>query len=560
MQLIVKYTILILTITVVGCGGGGGGGSPGTTPPGGNPPGNTGNGCTTPVANSSGTLFTNVTLSLDLCYAVAESIQQSDIHVQGGGLAMSDVDRDGDFDLYVTHGSFDHGVLLLFDGSTYSPAPNNNGIDLKGLDNAGFFVDIDDDGWDDFISIQYQPNYVEIFRNDGTGQFVEDTQSTNIYLNKPTYSVAAADYDLDGDVDLFFAHWGAFWTGDVREYLWQNDGTGAFTDVSSIVEIRPTFRPFPFDDVEAEHSFTPVFSDVDSDGWPDMLLTGDFESTQVLMNMAGTAFVDATTDVITDENGMGAAIADYDRDGDFDWFVSSIFFSGKEKEYTGGVTGNRLYRNDGGQFTDVTDEAGVRDGDWGWGSCFADFDNDGHPDIFHTNGMRSAAARDTDETHPLYPFFRDPSRLFMAQGDLTFVDEAAAAGINHTEQGRGVICTDYDVDGLIDILVSNNGLSPTVYKNRLASDAHWLQIILDGPPGNRQGIGAKVSVQSASGQQVQEVYLGTNYLSQPPAVLHFGLGADDAVTSIVVDWPGTTTADTMLEDVDVDQRIIVSAE
>ena len=126
----------------------------------------------------------------------------------GGGLAMADIDRDGFLDLYVTHGSYEKGRLFLGNGTEFVPATNNNGIDLSGLDNAGYFIDIDSDGWDDFISIQYQTNFVEIFKNDRTGHFVEATASSGIYLQKRTYSIAAADYDLDGDIDLFFAHWG----------------------------------------------------------------------------------------------------------------------------------------------------------------------------------------------------------------------------------------------------------------------------------------------------------------------------------------------------------------
>lgn len=545
------------------CGGSSGGSStpPPPAPPGG---GNTGaaNNCTTPIINEAGTLFSQATDDLGLCYSVAEVIEQADIHVQGGGLAMSDVDGDGYVDLYVTHGSFDRGILFLFDGARYSAAPGNNGIEPTFLDNAGYFIDVDNDGWDDFISIQYQENMVEIFRNDGTGQFAEATQSTNIYLTKPTYSVAAADYDLDGDLDLFFAHWGTFWRDtELREYLWRNDGNGGYTDVSSIVEIKPSLRPPPFDDVLAEHSFTPIFTDINSDGFPDLLLAGDFESSQVLINNSGNSFTDVTTDVISDENGMGATIADYDRDGDMDWFVSSIYYTGKEKEYAGGTSGNRLYRNDGGgQFSDVTDAAGVRDGDWGWGSCFADFDNDGYQDIFHTNGMRDAASRENNEDDPLFSFFSDPSKLFMARPDLTFVEEADSAGINHSEQGRGVICTDYDGDGRVDIFIANNGRSPTVYRNRLTSSRHYLQIDLEGPPNNPRGVGARVTIQSASGTQTQDVVLGTNYLSQPPATLHFGLGDDTVVSSVVVDWPGQTVPDTRLENVAVDQRLSVAID
>lgn len=485
----------------------------------------------------------------------------NEIQVMGGGLAMSDVDKDGFLDLFVVHGMGEKGQLFLFDGTKYEPAPANNGIDLRSMDNAGYFVDLNADGWDDFVSIQFVQNFVEIFMNDQTGHFEEATASTGIYLRNPTFSMAAADYDLDGDIDLFFAHWGNILSpGEEFEgYLWRNDGSGFFTDVTDIVALEATVRPKPFEDTYFENSFTPIFADINSDGYPDLLLAGDYESSQVLISNAGASFTDATNDQITDENGMGAAVADYDHDGDLDWFVTSIYYAGRDKEYIGGVTGNRLYQNDGnGVFTDVTDAAGVRDGDWGWGTCFSDFDNDGHMDIFHTNGMRSSMSREDDTTDQLYPFFQDPSRLFISRGDGTFAEVASAFGILHTDQGRGVVCTDLDHDGRVDILISTNAKSPTIYTNSISNSNHFLQIELEGPPGNLKGIGARVIVETSAGTQMQEVALGTNYLSQQPTVLHFGLGAAAIASSVTVEWPGLAGAETRLTDVSADQAITIS--
>ncbi|MDZ7645492.1 MAG: VCBS repeat-containing protein [Woeseiaceae bacterium] len=159
------------------------------------------------------------------------------------------------------------------------------------MDTAGYFIDLDSDGWEDFVSVQYGINAIEIFFNN-QGEFFEDTGRTNIYVEKPTFSVAATDFDLDGDVDLFMAHWGAAWQEDepLTGYLWENDGTGHFTDRSNIVDIVPSFRPPPFDDVLAEHSFTPIFADVNGDPYPDLLLASDFEASQVLLNDNGMAF------------------------------------------------------------------------------------------------------------------------------------------------------------------------------------------------------------------------------------------------------------------------------
>src|SRR5690606_32144918 len=113
--------------------------------------------------------------------------------------------------------------------------------------------------------------------------------------------------------------------------------------------------------------------------------------------------------VLTDDNGMGSAVGDFDNDGDLDWFVTSIYttslipIAGRDRS----PNGNRLYRNEDGTFTDVTGDAGVADGGWGWGACFLDLDNDGHLDIYHTNGYH---------THFWADYAIDPSKAFLSDG------------------------------------------------------------------------------------------------------------------------------------------------
>ncbi|MYJ76151.1 MAG: CRTAC1 family protein [Gammaproteobacteria bacterium] len=529
------------------CGGGGGGNAPTPAPP--QPV--TPTPAPTPVIGSA--RFLDRTRDLGLDYFIEDSATDHDSVDkdgirEGGGLALVDIDGDGGLELYVAHGRNAMGRLFDYDGSRFVRVLDNRGIAPKEIERAGYFVDLDADGYKDFVSVQQRT--IEIFRNEGGDRFVEATAQSHIRHHRSTFSMAAADVDLDGDLDLFFSHWdGVASVGDVlTEYLWQNTGQGVFVDISDSVAIRAE----PFEESPGsfgEFSFTPTFADIDDDGYPDMLLASDAQTSQVLRNEAGIRFVDATTDVIDDKNGMGGTVADYDRDGDLDWFVSSIHTLERDDNDVGSDTGNRLYRNmDGlGNFEDATDEANVRNGDWGWGSCFADFDNDGHLDLFHTNGYPGVDERYED----------DPSRLFMSNGDGSFSERAFSSGVTHDGQGRGTVCADYNDDGRVDILVATSGKAPTLYENVTDNDNHYLAVDLVGLAGNRDAVGARVTIETVSGTQLQEVQLGTWYLSQGPATLHFGLGRDDAVDTIEVRWPGSGLPRSTLRNVAVDQRITI---
>ena len=254
---------------------------------------------------------------------------------------------------------------------------------------------------------------------------------------------------------------------------------------------------------------------------------------------------------------MGAAVGDYDRDGDQDWFVTSIHDADGSSGF--GRTGNRLYRNLGdGRFEDATGAAGGRAGGWGWGACLADFDNDGHPDLFHTNGWFDEFLDGPGgELVEITEFLEDPSRLFMSDGDGTFTERASALGIRHTGQGRGAVCTDDDGDGRVDIFIANHGAAPSVHRNVFGNANHWLAVDLVGRHANPRAIGARVAVRTASGRQVQEVRLGGSSLSQAPPVLHFGLGGDRIVQSIAVRWPGPGHQVSRLGKVAADRRLTI---
>jgi len=151
--------------------------------------------------------------------------------------------------------------------------------------------------------------------------------------------------------------------------------------------------------------------------------------------------------------------------------VNIVFFIDADEQSVGvneewGFSGNRLYENDGdGNFTDVTDAAGIRMGDWGGGSCFVDFNNDTNQDLFHVNGYLAQRFSSPDYEETQFDF--DPAHMFISNGDKTFTDEAVELGINDTGQGRAILCFDNDRDGDLDILINNSNGPSRYFRNNL---------------------------------------------------------------------------------------------
>ncbi|MEM7364483.1 MAG: CRTAC1 family protein, partial [Pseudomonadota bacterium] len=312
------------------------------------------------------------------------------------------------------------------------------------------------------------------------------------------------------------------------------NGDGSFTSASIESGIADQLiEPVDSTGQEMDRSFTPNLSDIDGDGDMDLLMASDFETSQVMVNNGDGTFIKVTDrNVIIDQNGMGAAVGDYDNDGDMDWFVTSIM-------QPPDLFGNRLYRNMGsGIFEDATDEAGVADGGWGWGACFADFDNDGYLDIFHVNGWRAGDPDGGDGGTEN----GDQVRFFHSRGDSTYEEKASMVGLSDRGQGRGVACFDAERDGDIDIVIANNDQEQFVYyRNDSTNTNHHLGIRLVGSGMNTRGIGAWVEVTTSESMQVREVRAGNNYVSQDPPEVHFGLG-DATSVDVVVRWPdGTET-------------------
>ena len=364
--------------------------------------------------------------------------------------------------------------------------------------------------------------------------------------------LAVGDVDRDGDLDLFTTMWiPDLSTIESSPTLWLNDGTGTFSDATATFGL----------DLSGVASFTPTFSDVDGDGWPDLLLAADWGTSRLLLNKEGAAFVDHTeaATVGGDENGMGSVVADVNADGFDDWFVTSTYYETPEgvecpsRAPLAGCTGNRLYLGNGdGTFADGTDEFGVRDGGWGWGAAAGDLDNDGALDIVMTNGFEPEGeserqARDPQPGPAGQPesyeaaALHDTVRLWRG-GNRPMVEMATEAGIADDGDGKALVVFDADGDGRLDVLIVNTAGQLRYYRNDSSDTGAWVAIRLaDDSTLNRDGIGARVTVTTADGRRQHRVVPGGGgFQGQDPAQVHFGLGPDAGPTvAVEVVWPDT---------------------
>jgi len=473
-------------------------------------------------------------------YEVSNSGSAHDRRTNSAGVAAGDYDLDGWVDLYVVRGTIGSNLLYrnLGNGS-FEDVAESAGVNLTGQENSSAtFADFDGDGWLDLIVTGMNGTQVTLFRNAGDGTFTDITDSSGITEMSLSYGVSFADYDRDGDLDFWINHWLFAAEGS---YLWRNNGDGSFTNVTNEAGIP----------LDTTADFTTNFSDINNDGWLDLLVSGDYGSSQVFTSNQDGTFDLVTSPVITDENGMGGAVGDYDNDGDLDWFVTSIYDFRTNIEFPWGITGNRFYQNDGlGNFTDVTDETGTRIGYWGWGACFADFNNDGWLDLFHVNGYSGGGDSSIE------PFLNDPSQLFISDQAGGFLERSIELGIIDTGQGRGIVCFDYDRDGDIDIFITNNRQPPALYRNDGGNNNNYLHIQLEGEDLNSEAVGARIYLTDNGITQMRELRAGSNYLSQNPVETYFGLGTQTSADEIRVVWP--SGAEKVLENIDANQLLFIT--
>lgn len=491
------------------------------------------------------------------CYL--EASVQCEAMEFAGGVAATDIDLDGDLDLFFGVFDDDDRFYRNDEGEFVPDTLPGVTTDSARLTNGAAFADIDEDGTPELYVGTIGEDRAFLFRRPGPGEpYVEIAEASGVALaGAPTtmMSVCFGDDDLDGDLDLFTTEWrpGIREADEQRNRLFRNEGGGAppsFVDATAAAGLD-LFRP----DLRAAYGFGVRWHDLNGDGYPELFFAGDFETSHLYVNQGDGTYLDETSsrDVGSDENAMGQAIGDIDFDGDLDWFVTGIYAERcplASGECNFSVRGNRLFRNDGDHFTDITDEAGVRDAGWAWGAVFFDYDLDQDLDLVVANGAKLFG--------PTSPWESDALRLYENDGTGHFTDVAVARGIADRTQTRGILPLDVEGDGDLDLVVTRPLEAPSLFRNDLAGGT-WLQVRAEGGAGTHpEGRGAIVRVRATPDgpEMLRTIGDGCHFLANEPGWAHFGLGGASRVARVEVFFPASGRS-AIVEDIPADQILVV---
>lgn len=533
----------------------------------------------------------------------------------GGGVATGDFDNDGLEDIFFTGNMVSNRLYLNKGNLKFEDISESAGVLGDDRWYSGVtLVDIDQDGYLDIycsVSGKNGPHNNVLYINNKNNTFTDRAKEYGLDHDGINMQSVFFDYDLDGDLDMYtITYPPTNFTAPVEYYaymlenhqpeqsdrLFRNDG-GQFTDVTDAAGLRSFGL-----------SLGVVASDVNNDGFADIFISNDFNAPDFLFinNQDGTFTnqIDISLQQ-TSFFGMGADIADFNNDGYMDIFQLDMsaednfrskanmsamdpdaFYKSVDVGLHHQYMQNSLQLNNGNVqgelplFSNVARLAGVSSTDWSWGGLLADFDNDGHKDLFVTNGIRRDVNNkdfytkhreffDKMENDPNYknkeeevgllkyleelPSEKLANYMYKNNGDLTFSKKSVEWGFDEKTFSNGVAFSDLDNDGDLDLVINNLEDSASIYENN-SSDGNYLSIALNGGKEVLPN-GSRVLIYTKEGVQMQEHNTVRGYISSVTSKLHFGLGANKKVDSLLVSWPNGRT--TKLEDIDSNQFLRV---
>jgi len=500
----------------------------------------------------------------------------ADPGVNSTGPTFADFDNDGDIDLYVSTEAQlpGHGSRLYQNdgGGRFRDVAPALGADngQTGIARGASWGDYDNDGDQDLLqanvlsSTRAEPVPTILYRNQlvetGRPGFLNVTRAAGLMrlgndgdaraggLGDTPGGVAWADYDNDGDLDVYWKNADY----EIDNALFRNEGNGTFTDVtaSSGAGIQDKVG-------ESNSQGSPSWTDVDQDGWVDLLVTNEGDRKVLLRNRGDGTFEDITRakappngiPFLNAGNANGACVGDVDNDGDQDVFLPTA-------DQANRLILSRLAETGTVTFEDVTLKSGVGDKLGARGCTMADFDNDGWLDIYVNNGgLSDTLVNDVLDLPPSVQFYiawdPAPNKLYRNRGDGTFEDVTEGSGAEGMGIGSGVGWADVNDDGFPDLFVANRTYynqgrqvgepgQNRLYVNRGTQNG-WIRVLLQGSASNRDGYGARVKVVAGDLVQTREHTSAHGYNSGNDPRLLFGLGNRPGVDRIEVTWPGGAT-------------------
>jgi hypothetical protein len=485
------------------------------------------------------------------------------LEADGCGCAFFDYDNDGWMDIFILTGTRLSGdppgaTNRLYKNNrdgTFTDVTERSGLHSVGWANSVCIGDYNNDGFEDIFCTCYGRN--KLYRNNGDGTFTDVTERAGLVIpgDKPNWGAGSSfvDYDRDGYLDLFVSYYIHFDLGSVpkpgenvncnwkglpvncgprglppafpgHHVMYRNNHDGTFTDVTDKAKLGGP---------SGNYGMTVVAADFDEDGWQDIYVACDSTPSLLYMNNRDGTFREegllrgvSHNDDGLEQAGMGVGVGDYRLSGHLD--ILKTNFSEDTPV---------LYRNDGNaNFTDVTRSSGIgiESSYTCWGAGIVDLDNDGYPDIFIVAG---SVYPEVEKKLPQYPN-KNPRILFRNMGNGTFeeLSEQAGPGITASHSSRGCAFGDFDNDGDLDILILNMNEPPSLLRNDLRGQNHWIKFKLVGTQSNRSAIGTRVVLHYGGKKQAQTLTSQSSYYSANDPRLHFGLG-DVKVVDIDVFWP-----------------------
>ncbi|MBS1577969.1 MAG: VCBS repeat-containing protein [Bacteroidetes bacterium] len=562
---------------------------------------------------------TGVTFQNTLTEGLNTNILVYEYFYNGGGVAAGDFNGDGLTDLYFTSNMSDNklylnkGKMQFQDITVASGAAGRSGPWKTGVN----VVDINGDGKPDIYlcysgAMPPEKRMNQLFINKGNNKegiplFEEKAQEYGLASTGFSNQSYFFDYDKDGDLDMLLLNHNPKNLPILNEAstaeLFRKDNpekglrlfkqtNGRFEDITIAAGINGS---------ELSYGLGLGISDFNNDGWPDFYVSNDYAVPDYLyINDKKGGFSNRLSDYIghTSQFSMGNDVSDIDNDGLTDIYTLDMLPEDNHRQklllmpdnyakfdlnvhlgFYYQYMRNMLQLNNGNEtFSEVAQLAGISNTDWSWSALFADYDNDGWKDLFVTNGyfrdytnldfinyMNEYVERkgrlqreDVMEIIKEMPSSNVINYIFKNNKDRTFTDRNKDWGITQVSNSNGAVYADLDNDGDLDLVVNNINLPAFIYRNESQKDSanHFLQVSLSGNTGNTEGIGARIKIFNKDHLQVLEQNPARGYLSSVSSVLHFGLGKDDKVDSLLITWNSGKTQ--KLENIKADQVIHLS--